>query len=823
MHAVAFNIQHSALNVHRPRFPSLLAATLLVCACSHRYVRQPERFDQPGEAAAYYAMKREAPPGQSPQALYEAARERIDRMSHDRFLARTDSVDDDTIGSWTFLGPGNIGGRVRSLLIDDRNPPTMYAAGVSGGIWKTSDGGAHWQPVGDALANLDVSSLAFDPQNHDVIYAGTGEGYFREDVRGTQLPLRGNGIFVTRNGGASWSRLPSTADEDFYWVNDVVVSTHDSNRIYAATRTGVWRSLDAGASWRRVVTTSVKGGCLDLAFRSDTANDFLFASCGVFQQSGVFRTKRGEANDPWTVVLNDPGMSRTSLAIAPSNPSIVYALAASNRPGPQNTTQNIQALYRSDRDGDAGSWQVQTRYDNPEKLNTALLSNAISAIEPQCNGADATATGDWVPMGWHCNVVAVDPLNADRVWIGSVDLFRSEDGGRTWGEVSYWWAFAAKSWVHADQHTIVFDPGYNGTTNQTIFVTNDGGIFRTDNANDQIMNGTAGVCSADDSRVAFRSLNHDLGVTQFYHGAVFPDGRRFFGGAQDNGTITGTNRDGVNGWNSYWGGDGGYVAVDPADTSTLYFESQYGEIIRSTAGSIFDAASSLRGKDNFLFITPFVLDPANPNRLWTGGRRLWRSDDRAQSWSVASTTLDGQVSAIAAGRQHAGRVIAGTTTGDIVRNDSASAATSTTTWSSAHPRDGFVSSVTFDPADDDIVYATYALFGGGAHVWKSVDGGASWASIDGIGAAALPDIPTHSLAIDPTRPSRLYLGTDLGIFVTSDGGASWTAANTGFASVITEYVTIAPGERGPAVYAFTHGRGVWRAELTGSARRRATR
>jgi len=816
---ISFNIQHSALNSQHSRFFALL---LLVASCSHAPARTPERFDKPDAAAEYYAMKRTAPEGRNPQALYDAARAHMNRMP--RFVARTDSIPDDAIRSWKFLGPGNIGGRVRALLIDDRDPDTMYAAGISGGIWKTTDGGAQWQPVGDVLANLDVSSLAFDPDDHDVIYAGTGEGYFREDVRGTKLPLRGNGIYVTRNGGAAWSRLQSTTGEDFYWVNDLVVSSHDSRRIYAATRTGVWRSLDSGETWTRAVATTVKGGCLDLAFRGDTASDFLFASCGVFEQASVYRSKRAETSDPWTVVLNEPGMSRTSLAIAPSNPSVVYALAASNRLGPQNTTQNLQAVYRSDHDGDAGSWQARATSKDAEKLNTILLSNPYSALEPQCRDINSTDSGDWVPMGWHCNVIAVDPRNADRVWAAGVDLFRSEDGGKTWGVVSYWWTGSGQtSFVHADQHVIVFDPRYDGVSNQTLFAANDGGIYRTSNANGPILNGTRGACSSFNSGVEFKSLNHNLGVTQFYRGAVFPDGKTFFGGAQDNGTVVGTAGAGPAVWDRYWSGDGGYVAVDPANTSILYLESQYGEIVRYDGANFVDAAATIRGRDNFLFITPFELDRNDSTRLWTGGTQLWRSAQRGSNWTPASAPVNGQVTSIAIGLQHAGRVLAGTTNGDIVRNDAAWDATPETTWSPAHPRNGFVSSVIFDPDNDDIAYATYALFGGGAHVWKSIDGGATWNSIDGAGDGALPDIPTHSLAIDPTLPSRLYLGTDLGIFVTNDGGATWTTENTGFAPVITEHVLIAQGERGPAIYAFTHGRGAWRAELVPPKRRRAVR
>ena len=812
----------------------ICATALILASCVHQPAREKERFDEPGQAAAYYAMRRAVEGGDSPQRRYEAARAQMGRMSRhetvgDRGIGRRDgppaataAVAEDTIGTWKFLGPGNIGGRMRALLIDAREPSTMVAAGISGGVWKTTDAGASWRPIGDALANLDISSLAFDPQNHDVIFAGTGEGYFREDVRGTALPLRGNGIFVTRDGGASWSRLPSTVGQDFYWVNDLVVSSHDSQRIYAATRTGVWRSADAGATWTRVVTTSVKGGCLDLAYRGDTTGDYLFTSCGVFDQAAVLRTKHGESNDPWTVVLNEAGMSRTSLAIAPSNPSVVYALAASNRRGPRETTQNLHALYRSEKDGDPASWTAQTRFDDQEKLNTALLSNAYTAIEPQCNGRNEI--GSWIPMGWHCNVVAVDPVNADRVWLGGVDLFRSDDRGRTWGEASYWWTYRLQpSFVHADQHVIAFHPQYDGVANQTIFFTNDGGVYRTDNANAPLGSGTLTACHPEDSKVAFTSLNNTLGVTQFYHGAVYPDGTRYLGGAQDNGTVLGYDSLGVNGWMMQWGGDGGYVAVDPSDQRTMYFESQNAEIIRFSGTNVVDVAATLRNNDTFLFITPFVIDPARPTRLWIGGTRLWRTENRGDQWTQASTVLNGQVSAIAIGIQHAGRVLAGTNHGDVVHNDDAPNATGTTAWSAAHPRDGFVSSIAFDPTNDDVVYATYAGFGGGAHVWKSIDGGVTWSPLDGSGAGALPDIPTHSLAIDPTRPSRLYLGSDLGIFVSNDGGGQWMVENTGFASVITEFVTIAPGERGPAVYAFTHGRGAWRAELVEGRRRRAVR
>jgi len=191
-------------------------------------------------------------------ARYAAARatvERMPRMSLAQEDGRVHASSLFSSGGWTFLGPGNIGGRTDALLIDPNDTNTMYAGAVSGGVWKTTNGGVSWTAAGDAMANLAVNSLAFDPTNTRVIYAGTGEGYFREVVRGTSLPIRGNGIFVSIDAGSNWQQLPSTNNSDFDYVNDLVVSTHDPHRIYAATRSGVWRSTDSGATWSVVVPT----------------------------------------------------------------------------------------------------------------------------------------------------------------------------------------------------------------------------------------------------------------------------------------------------------------------------------------------------------------------------------------------------------------------------------------------------------------------------------------------------------------------------------------------------------------------------------------
>lgn len=775
---------------------SLFAILLAWTACAPALAPLKERKDEPGAAAAYYSMKRQG--AANPHERYAAARAQMARMASAPSVA--------SVNSWTFLGPGNIGGRTRTLVIDPEDDKVMYAGGVSGGVWKTVDGGERWEPIGDVLTNLAVNAMAVDPRDRRLLYVGTGEGYFREEVRGTGLPLRGNGIYLTRDSGRSWQHLPSTAGEDFHWVNDLVVSVHDSNRIYAATRTGIWRSADAGQSWTRVLDPEIGSGCLDLAGRTDAPGDYLYASCGTFEQATVYRTTQAESDDPWTAVLREPHMGRTTLAIAPSRPSTIYALSASNEEGISN--QGLLAVFRSDESGDPGTWSATVRNTDPVKLNSLLLTNPAPASYRDCGGSRDTV----ITMGWYCNVIAVDPQDPERVWAAGVDLFRSDDGGKNWGLASYWWTGRkTASYVHADQHGILFHPRYDGENNQTMFALTDGGVFRTDNARAGVATGQSATCQPSKSDVRFTSLNHNFGATQFYHGAVSPDGRTFIGGTQDNGTLRGRIEAGSDGWEEIWGGDGGYVVIDPGDPDIIFAESQWGSFVRSTDGGNSFGSARAGLEDDFLFITPLAVDPTRPSRLWTGGRRLWRWSTESRSWWPASTTVEGKISAIAVAPRQSDRVIAGTSTGAIYRTNRGTSADGATVWERVSPRQGWISWIAFDPVDANVVYATYAGFGG-THVWKSVDGGASWSPLDG----ELPDIPVHSIAVDPTRRDRLYLGTDLGVFVSLDGGRHWNVENTGFAPAVTETVLIVRG----SIYAFTHGRGVWRAELPPSATRR---
>src|SRR5215216_1148012 len=861
-----------------------------------------ERFDQPREAIEWYLQKR-LPKGekQLPVERYFAAKEKIKQMRRfssagnknlppqaqaneaDEVIGEDGEFPNSTggggtgdgsastsgaLGTWQSIGPGNVGGRTRALLIDPVNPDVMYAAAVAGGIWKTTNGGTTWLPLNDFLANIAVTCMALDPSNSNTIYAGTGEGYFNADG------VRGAGIFKSTDAGAHWTRLSATASNtSFFFVNDIVVSPANGQHVYAATRAGVFRSLDGGSTWNQALVSNAANGAngaMDLVMRTDQATDYIFASVGTFSRAHIFRNIDAGGAGTWEDVYSEANMGRTSLSIAPSNQNVIYALATCISCGAGTNpsfpglsyTDGLLGVFRSVSSGDAGSWTAQVRSNSPNLQDTLLLSNPVNGAFTQC----WLGPSQMFNQGWYDNVIAVDPTDPEKVWLGGVDVFRSDNGGVNWGLASYWWFQengtppnnARPQFAHADHHIIAFHPNYNGTTNQTMFTGNDGGIFKSENAttgNVGYANGStpgggtitpaSPICGGPfapgapftvPSPVIWESLNNGYAVTQFYHGLPYPNGQSYFGGTQDNGTNRGTDVDGPNAWARINGGDGGYVAVNPSNTNTIFFETTNLNLRRSTNGG---ASSTLviNGitADVFPFITVFRMDPTTPTRLWIGGRFMWRTDNNATNWTRTSNAQQtgGSITAMAIAPGNSNVVISGAASGQFRRTTIGTTANAAsvlnTVWLQTFtPRgngNGTISWIEYDPSNVNNVWATISTFNGApnaqgtsaGHVFRSTDGGNTWALADGTQTAgnvnAIPDIPAHSVVIDPNDGQRIYVGTDLGVFVSLDGGQNWARETTGFSNTVVESMSAVNNNGVTTLFAFTHGRGAFKVTI----------
>ncbi|MEY2490364.1 MAG: hypothetical protein QOC70_2306 [Verrucomicrobiota bacterium] len=358
---------------------------------------------------------------------------------------------------WVSIGPGNIGGRIRSIIIHPTAiPRTIWVGAVSGGVWKTTDDGASWNTTTDFLANLGVHCMAIDPANPDILYAGTGEAF------------RGNGIFKTTDGGNTWTRLNSTANNpDFHWVNRLAVSPRNSQFLLAATATSgpydhgsgkIFRSTDGGVNWSSTLTVT-NAQMADIRFKPSNAApevpDVAITCIASSYQGGIYYST--DDGVTWIAASGLPPSFRVELAYSRSNTATVYASTDGR-------------LYRSNN---GGSSFASTGSSPPPLPGTNPYANAL-----------------WV-----------DPTvqaNSNTLIAGGIFLSRTTNGGANWGgDVS--------SGTHLDHHVIVEDPGYNGTSNQTVYGGNDGGIYKTINVLDP--------------SVGWTSLNHNLGITQFYGAA----------------------------------------------------------------------------------------------------------------------------------------------------------------------------------------------------------------------------------------------------------------------------------------------------------------
>jgi len=718
--------------------------------------REP-RADHPYEAVRFRRLQMQDDKGFIPTDGMEKARQHIKLM---RVAAKTDAKDAAGVkpDSWTWLGPGNIGGRIRSIVIDPANANNMWVGSVTGGIWRTSNGGAVWFPVNDFLANLAVSTLVINPTNANIMYAGTGETFLGQ----TGDNIQGAGVFKSTDRGVTWAQLASTTTGDWFYVNRLAISPN-GNTILAATDSGIWRSTDAGVTWSQ---RTFNEQTYDIDFNPTDNTRAIAGGNGVAR----FSTDGGVT---WsTATFNIPAGGRVEIAYAPSNPTIVYASVNRTTGVPPNVSNGD--VYWSTNGGQ----------------NYILLNTGNNLLGGQ---------------GGYDNIVWVNPQNANFLIVAGVFPFRSTDGGITFTTMGD----ANTLLPHTDQHMIVAHPGFNNTTNRTVFFSGDGGIFRLDD-----------VTTPPPATIGWTALNHNLGITQFYGAAGNPTTGVIVGGAQDNFTLRYTGN--TEGWTVMFGGDGGFCAADPTDPNYFYGEYTYLQIVRSTNGGtdgsyiftgISDAGDKTPNAQTSNFIAPFILDPNQPNTMLAGGLSLWRSTNvkaMTPNWAAIKAPTGGSspVSAIAVSPLSSARICVGHNNGDIYRTfNGTDAAPIWTKIDTAGLPDRYVTRLTIDPNHStNWIYATFGGFNTD-NVYRTTDNGTTWANISGTGVNSLPAVPVRSLTYHPRNPNLLYVGTEIGVFTSDDAGATWEVPQDGPANVSVDELFWL----GNDLIAATFGRGLYRA------------
>jgi photosystem II stability/assembly factor-like uncharacterized protein len=639
--------------------------------------------------------------------------------------------------SWTWLGPGNIGGRVRSILIHPTLTNVLWCGSVSGGVWKSTNSGASWFPLDDFMANLAVACMFMDPNNADIIYVGTGEGFYNHDA------IRGAGIFKTSDGGTTWTRLSSTTNSSFQYVSRLAIDPNNSQGILAATRSGIFRSTDAGGTWanRYAVET------LDVAFHPTDSSQ-----CIAGGYNGLARySTNGGVN--WRTASGLPGVGRVELSYSRSNPSTVFA-SVENSGG---------EIYRSLDGG-----------------HSYLLRNRGTNYLGQQGGYD--------------NAIWADPTSTNTIIVGGRDLWRSTDAGATLTQISR--RLITPKSAHADHHVIVSSPAFDGTNVKTAYFGNDGGVYRA--ADIYSVSPTSG----------WEDLNHNLGITQFYGGAGNSNTMVIIGGTQDNSTLRYTIGGGTGGWTTHGLWDGGFCAADQTDPNYFYGETPFLQIHRSINGGLsYDwiySGVTEAGDYNINFTTPFILDPNSADTLLAGGTYLWRSTNvkaPTPSWSRIKSSVSSPISAIAAAPGNSDLIWVGHNNGYVYYTTNGTATNPTWLRRGSGSLPGrYCTRIAIAPTNSSHVYVTFGGFSFG-NVWTTGDSGVTWTNISGN----LPPAPMYSVVIAPWDPSTLYVGTEVGVYATADGGAHWSTSNDGPANVVVEELFWL----GNKLVAVTYGRGMF--------------
>lgn len=767
-----------------------LAAILFITGCTTRTNPEEKKdmYDGP-EQAAQFEIERTKDPATG-KVPWPALRQAILATETAREFARNSGRVQAL--SWVergpdtdFTGPSNgntranggvTSGRVRAVMVDSLDPTrkTVWAGGVDGGLWKTSDitaTPAIWTPVTDYLSNLAIAAICQDPRPgfQNIMYFCTGESYFNADA------VRGVGVFKSVDGGATWSFLNSTSN---YLYGTRILCDYEGN-VYLATRgNGLLRSMDGGASWTTITPSGLNTNICDLEISSTAGPARLHVVSGINSTQAYRYTDNPAAvtTGGWTAPVT-AFPSYTNRAEIAVNGNVLYALPANNSDQAPNVFKSI----------DGGANWAQTAGNTP---------NTVSGT-PFANG-----------QGWYDLSVRINPANPNECIVGAIDCAKTIDGGTTWTRISAWVGTTGQ-YVHADQHDIQWWDGGN----KLVFAC-DGGIHYS-----------------ADGGTTIRDRNVGLRIKQFYSVAVHPTAtNHFLCGAQDNGTHLLTNA-GMGASVEVTGGDGAYTAIDQNEPAFQFGSYVYNRYRRSTNGGTswssvnFIMGTSSSAQDFGRFINPWDYDNT-ANIIYAAGRAdsvfRWSNPQSLASgsyyrsspgWPSTAEMIrvaglnGGTVSAVSVSPYTANRVWLGTSAGVLVRLDNANSATPTETVITPAGASGYLNCIITGLSDDNLIacYSSYNV----NNVWLSTNGGTSWTAVDGN----LPNMPVRWAVFHPEDNAKAYIATETGVWETDQlNGAStiWNANGT-FPNVRTDMIKYRPSDR--TIAAATHGRGLFTATI----------
>lgn len=710
----------------------------------------------------------------------------------------TDSPEKNAVAAaWTEIGPNPIpngqvqsgsqsavSGRTIAIAVHPTDPNIVYAGTAQGGLYRTIDGGATWTPMLDGALSLAIGAVAIAPSQPDTIYVGTGEASFSKDS------FFGVGIYRIDNAGTASPTVTGPMGGSLFTgraIGKIVVHPTDANIIFASSTSGnggiggvgnnitanrgLFRSTDAlsaSPSFTQLTITGLAAqnrNILDIVMDPGNPNLVLCTEADSFSsgEGGVYRSIDALAATPTFVRTFAAGvgtaLSRTELALQRSG-AVVTVYAATGF--------------------DGGS--VQKSVDGGATWTQQIDNNFCGG---QC----------FYDIG-----IAVDPANANRVYLGgtkSVTFAISTDGGTTFTP--------SQSGLHTDSHVIAVAPSLPST----LYFGSDGGIYKS-----------------IDSGANWTTLNNTtFKATQFMSLAVHPIDPNFtIGGTQDNGTEY-LNPAGV--WTRADFGDGGYAVIDQSslnNTTVNMYHTYYNAAALQGYGYVPGTAEAAEGNWSFrgcngaagngipcngavLFYAPLEQGPGTPNTIYYGANILYRSANLGAMHTAVSQDFATPISAIGISPQNDNVRIIGTNTGGIFGTTTGSATLTNLDSADAVPNN-YVARSVIDPNNVNTAYVTLSAFGI-TTVWKTIninDAAPTWTAAAGSGGTAMPQVPVNAFVIDPLYSNRLYAGTDIGVYTSPDGGASWTPFGTGLPRVAVFDMALTSGR---LIRIATHGRGMW--------------